>query len=136
MPVTPGASHDLDARLTPRPPGAPEALGEDSLRGFAGGNLIGSAASGLDEARGVEPGEGSLLDRDVRIESDVTRAHGRTPDLAHDAPPGGAGNALASGPRTLGATRGGERAGAGSAPGTRASRAGDKTPPSRSGGLE
>ena len=96
MPVTPGASQDLDARLTPRPPGAPGAIGEDSLRGFAGGNLIGSAASGLDDARGVEPGEASLLDRDVQIGSDITRAQGHTRDLARSAPPAGAGNVLQS----------------------------------------
>ena len=73
MPVTPGSSHVPDARLTTRPPGAP-GEGEDSLRGFAGGNLIGSAASGLDEARGIEPGEGSLLERGVHLGDGSTRA--------------------------------------------------------------
>lgn len=134
MPVTPGYSREPDARLTPQPPGAPGEAGENSLRGFIGGNLIGSTASGLDEARGVEPGEGSLLDRDVQLGSDLARTHGRHADALHE--PAGAGQALASGPRTLGANGGGERASAGSAPGTRASRADGNTLQPRGDGLK
>ena len=133
MPVTPGASGDRDAaptRLTPRPPGAPGATGTDSLRGFSGGNLMGAEGSGLDEVRGVEPGEASLLDRDVPIGSALTAARGQ-PGV-----PTGAGHAATSGPQTLGATSGGERASAGSAPGTRSSRTDDNTLQSRSDGLE
>lgn len=83
MAITPGASGDRDAataRLTPQPPGTPGASGADSLRGFLGGNLVGSEGSGLDELRGIEPGEGSLLDRDVRIGSALADMHGRHPD--------------------------------------------------------
>jgi hypothetical protein len=137
MPVTPGASGDRDAapaRLTPVPLGVPGAGGADSLRGSLGGNLVGSEASGLDELRGIEPGEGSLLDRDVHIGTALAGA--RRSDPKASAVPTGAGTASDAGPQTLDAASGGERASAGTAPGTRSARADDNTLQSRSDGLE
>jgi hypothetical protein len=134
MSITPGASGDRDAasaRLTPRPPGAPGTSGVDNLRGFSGGNLVGAEASGLDEVRGIEPGEGSLLDRDVPIGSALIDAQRQPPGA-----PSGAGHASDSGPQTLGPTSGGERASAGTAPNARSSRTDDNTLQSRSDGLE
>ena len=131
MSITPGASGDRDAasaRLTPRPPGSPGATGTDNLRGSSGGNLVGAEGSGLDEARGVGPGDASLLDRDVPIGSALTGTRQRMPT--------GAGHAADAGPQTLGATSGGERVSAGRAPDTRSSRIDDNTLQSRSDGLE
>jgi hypothetical protein len=45
--TTPGAGGDRDARLTPRSPGAPASSDDEIRRGLSG----------------VEPGDGSLLDR-------------------------------------------------------------------------
>lgn len=74
MSITPGASSDHDdARRNPRVPG-----GVDPEASFIGGNRVGREASGLDEARGIEPGEGSLVDRDMPMS---TRVDGRAPQL-------------------------------------------------------
>jgi hypothetical protein len=138
MSITPGASGERDAapsRLTPRPPGAPGASGEDALHRFSGGNLVGSWGSGLDERRGVEPGEGSLLDRDVPIGSALAGTSERNA-VEQDTAPTGAGQAATSGARTLGATSGGERASAGTAPDARSSRSDGNTLQSRTDGLE
>lgn len=134
--TTPGHGDERRAatpRPTPTPPGTPGAIGDDTLRGFSGGNLVGSWGSGLDEARGVAPGDGSLLDRDMPIGSDLARA---TSGSSTDAVPAAAGNTLSAGPGTLGANSGGERASAGTASGTRSSRDHGNTLESPDDGLE
>lgn len=138
MSITPGASERdaAPARLTNRPPGVPGASGDDNLQGLGGGNLVGSWASGLDEAKGVQPGDGSLVDRDMPIGSALSNAQGRYAGTRGDALPTGTGNALDSGPQTLGATSGGERASAGTAPDARSSRSDANTLQSGSDGLE
>ncbi|MGN6512086.1 MAG: hypothetical protein ACTHKZ_00715 [Lysobacteraceae bacterium] len=126
MSISPGASRDGEnARLTPRAPGVPGGMDHDSA--FLGGNLVGREGSGLDEARGIEPGEGSLPGRDAPIGS-LLAARGRVP--------GGTGDASDAGPHTLGATSGGERAVAGRADDVRSSRADGNTLQSRTDGLE
>lgn len=138
MSITPGTSGErsaASARPTPTPPGVPGATGDDALRGFLGGNLIGSAGSGLDEAQGVQPGDGSLLERDMPIGSALAGLHGRHPDVQDDDVPHAADTTLDAGPATL-ATSGGERATAGRAPGTRSSRTDADTLQSDGEGLE
>ena len=135
MSISPGASRDSDnARLTPRPPGVPGGMDHDTA--FLGGNLVGREGSGLDEARGIEPGEGSLLDRDVPIGSALAGVHGRALPSQGDDVPSGAGNAAASGMHRLGGTSGGERASAGRADAERSSRADGNTRQAQTDGLE
>lgn len=135
MSISPGASRDSEnARLTPRAPGVPGGMDHDTS--FVGGNLVGREGSGLDEARGIEPGEGSLLDRDMPIGSALAGAHGRDGRVRGDDLPNGAGNTLESGLHTLGGTSGGERASAGRADDVRSSRVDGNTLQSRTDGLE
>jgi hypothetical protein len=68
MPITPGTRGDTDTRRPPRTSGTDD----DALRGLAG-NLVGGA-DGLDDVRGVEPGEASLLDRDVPLPTSARMA--------------------------------------------------------------
>lgn len=70
MPITPGTSGETDVRRTPRPLGADE----DALRGLTG-NLIGAG----DDVRGVEPGEGALLERGVLLRTAAPASEERTP---------------------------------------------------------
>lgn len=136
MSITPGASSDHDnARLTPRAPGVPGGMDHDTS--FVGGNLVGREGSGLDEARGVEPGEGSLLDRDVPIGSRLAGMQGRAGGQPRDGDiPHAAGDALEAGMHTLGANSGGERASTGRSDDVRSSRAAGNTLQSRTDALE
>ena len=135
MSISPGASRDGEnARLTPRAPDVPGGTDHDTA--FLGGNLVGREGSGLDEARGIEPGEGSLLDRDVPIGSALAGVHGRASQPHGDEVPSGTGNAAASGMHTLGGTSGGERASAGRADAARSSRADGNTRQAQTDGLE
>lgn len=131
MSITPGGSRDQDnARLTPRTAG-----GMDHAPSFVGGNLVGHAVSGLDEALGIEPGEGSLADRDMPIGSALAQAQGRVPqwrsDLANDA-----GKLPAAGMPTPAGSSGDERASAARADEARSPRPGGDTLRSRTDGLD
>lgn len=118
MNISPGASRDSEnARLTPRAPGVPGGMDHDTA--FLGGNLVGREGSGLDEARGIEPGEGSLQDRDRPIGSALAAAHGRDPRPTDEDLPGDA-----------------ERAATGRADDLRSARADGNPRQSRTGGLE
>src|SRR6476620_473738 len=87
MPITPGTRGDTDTRRAPRTPGTDD----DALRGLTG-NLV-SGADGLDDVRGLEPGEGSLLDRDVPLPISARMAGADERASADGAPAGRADNA-------------------------------------------
>ncbi|NUS38178.1 MAG: hypothetical protein HOQ02_04035 [Lysobacter sp.] len=83
MSISPGASSDREnARVTQRVPGVPG--GMDHATSFVGGNLVGREASGRDEVRGLEPGEGTLPAHEEPIGSALAAERGRHPRRAGD----------------------------------------------------
>jgi hypothetical protein len=113
------------SRLTPHAPDAPASgdradNGGNDDAGYGGGNLVGSNTSGLESAAsaqsGTSHGEGTGTGKSKSdpIGSALAAERGD--------PAAGAGNDLSSGPGTLGATSGGERAAAGSGDLNRSSR--------------
>ena len=124
----PGHRDELPSRLTQRAPDTPE----DSTD-YGGGNLVGSEKgsrdiSGRDQAKPEEQDAKKRKDgkeakaKDQPIGSALASATGRNDDAAGGGATAGAGSDLSSGPDTLGATSGGERASAGSSDSNRSSR--------------
>jgi len=124
----PGRRDELPSRLTRRAPDTPENSSD-----YGGGNLTGSE-KGSDDVPGrgqAKPGSRDARkpgdERDTRSEdqpigSALASSTGRNVDAAGGGATAGAGSDLSSGPDTLGATSGGERASAGSSDSNRSSR--------------
>ena len=112
------------SRLTPRAPDAPASddradNGRNDDAGYGGGNLVGSNTSGIESAASAQTGTShgggdEAPAGDLPIGSALAASDGNNPS--------GTGNASESGPGTLGATSGGERASAGRADVNRSSR--------------
>lgn len=124
----PGRRDELTSRLPRRAPDTPENSSD-----YGGGNLVGSE-KGTDDLSDVDRrSQATATHRNTRtsgtpsprtqpIGSALASTTGRNDDAAGGGATAGAGSDLSSGPDTLGATSGGERASAGSSDSNRSSR--------------
>ncbi|MFC0679680.1 hypothetical protein ACFFGH_17720 [Lysobacter korlensis] len=125
---TPGTGHDAHGKPVPPPVAmnaAPDETGDGDSIGLSGAGMVGHKDAGLDEARRMSTGtthgsadDARSDDRDMPIGSALASDQIRG---AND-PTTGAGADLTSGPDTLGAATGGERAVAGRSDANRSSR--------------
>lgn len=130
---TPGTGHDAHGRPMPPPAGlnaAPDDMNSENSIGLSGAGMVGHKDAGLDETRRMSTGttheapERNTTEREGAGERDLPIGSALASGEIRGAgnPAAGTDADLTSGPSTLGATTGGERAVAGRADANRNSR--------------